>query len=249
MRVTVRVATSGEVSVDLWTAPGPFPRAVFARVIGEATGARTVTRVIARGKLERRDIANVEVLAGPGAWAEKLDSDRYLVSAPSFFQANTAAAELLRRAALEMLALDGTMRAADLYAGVGTFTLPMARAAGDIVAVEGSRFALNDLRRNAERADVHVDVVPGDAAHALGELGHLDAALVDPPRSGLSENAIRALLDARIERIVYVSCDPATLARDLHRLAAGGYAARRFQAFDLFPQTYHLETVALLERD
>jgi 23S rRNA (uracil1939-C5)-methyltransferase len=246
-RVAVRVSTSGEVSVDLWTGAGPFPRAAVGRVIAEATGARTVTRVIIRGSTDRRDVSNVEVLAGPGAWSETLDGDRYLVSAPSFFQGSTRGAALLRERALDLLAADGTMRVADLYAGAGTFTLPIARAAGEIVAVEGSRYALADLRRNLERAGLDADVVPGDAAHALSDLGHLDAALVDPPRSGLSESAMRALVEARIGRIVYVSCDPATLARDVERLTSAGYIARRFVPVDLFPQTYHLETVALLE--
>ncbi len=246
-RVALRVSSTGEVSVDLWTGPGPFPRAAVARVVAESTGAATVTRVVFRGALERRDISQVEVLAGRGAWSEKIDGDRYLVSAPSFFQVNTAAASRLRARALEMLAADGTMRVGDLYSGAGTFTLPIVRAAGEVVAVEGSRHALADLRRNLERAGLWADIVPGDAAHALAELGHLDAALIDPPRSGLADSAMRALESARIDRIVYVSCDPATLARDVKRLTAAGYVGARFAPVDLFPQTYHIETIALLE--
>jgi 23S rRNA (uracil1939-C5)-methyltransferase len=216
-------------------------------VVAESTGAATVTRIIFRGALERRDVSQVEVLMGRGAWSETLDDDCYLVSAPSFFQVNTLGAMELRARALELLAINGTMRVADLYAGAGTFTLPLARAAGDVVAVEGSRYALSDLRRNLEHAGLSADIVPGDAAHALPDLGHLDAALIDPPRSGLADSAMRALVDARIERIVYVSCDPATLARDVNRLISAGYEAKRFVPVDLFPQTYHLETIALLE--
>lgn len=246
-RAALRVSSAGEVSVDLWTGPGPFPRAAVARVVAESTGAATVTRIIFRGALERRDVSQVEVLMGRGAWSETLDDDCYLVSAPSFFQVNTLGAMELRARALELLAINGTMRVADLYAGAGTFTLPLARAAGDVVAVEGSRYALSDLRRNLEHAGLSADIVPGDAAHALPDLGHLDAALIDPPRSGLADSAMRALVDARIERIVYVSCDPATLARDVNRLISAGYEAKRFVPVDLFPQTYHLETIALLE--
>ena len=246
-RVAVRVSSRGVVAIDLWTPPGAFPRAAVARVLAESTGARNITRVIARGEMERRDIAAVEVLAGPGAWEEWLGGDRYLVSAPSFFQVNTSGAALLRQHALASLSADGTMRVADLYSGVGTFTLPLARAAGEVVAVEGSRFALGDLRRNLDHAHLSADVVPGDAAHAVPELGHLDAALIDPPRSGLSDSAMRALIGARIRTLVYVSCDPATLARDVARLIEAGYAPRSFVPVDLFPQTYHLETIALLE--
>jgi 23S rRNA (uracil1939-C5)-methyltransferase len=115
--------------------------------------------------------------------------------------------------------------------------------------VEASRFALADLRRNLDRAGLDADVAPGDAAYVLPGLGHIDAALIDPPRSGLSDRALHALADSRIPRLVYVSCDPATLARDVARLAPTGYRATRFVPVDLFPQTYHLETVALLERD
>lgn len=247
-RLSVRVSRAGEVAVDLWTTPGAFPRKAAAKVIADATGARNVSRVIARGAPERRDVVQVEVLAGRGAWRETLGGDTFLVSPPSFFQVNTAAAARLREVALHMASLDGSMRAADLYAGVGTFTLPVARAAGSVVAVEASRWALRDLRRNLDAAGLTVEVVPGDAARVLGALGHLDALLVDPPRSGLSDRSIEACEQTHASRLVYVSCDPATLARDAARLARAGFAARRFVPVDLFPQTYHLETVALFER-
>lgn len=247
VRVAVRVSSSGQRAVDVWTTPGPFPRAAAARVLAESTGAQTVTRTIVRGDPERRDIAGVEVYSGGGMWRERLGGHDYTVSAPSFFQVNTKAADLLRQAAVGMLEADGTMRVADLYAGAGTFTLPLAEAAGEVVAVEASRYALSDLRRNLDEAGLDADVVPGDAAYALPDLGHLDAALIDPPRAGLSEKALAALLKARIGRVVYVSCDPPTLARDVSRLSEAGYAATRFVPIDLFPQSYHLETVALLE--
>jgi 23S rRNA (uracil1939-C5)-methyltransferase len=248
-RAAVRVSLAGEIAVDVWTEPGPFPRAAAARVLSESTGARSVTRTIVRGDLERRDVAGVEVYSGGGLWRERLGEDAYAISAPSFFQVNTRAAEALRALALEMLDLDGSARVADLYAGAGTFTLPLARVAGEVVAVESSRYALSDLRRNLEESGLDADVVPGDAAYALPDLGYFDAALIDPPRSGLSDKAMRALSSARIRRLVYVSCDPSTLARDVSRLRDTGYAAKRFVPVDLFPQTYHLETVALLELD
>lgn len=247
LRVAVRVSSSAEVAVDVWTLPGPFPRAAAARVIADSTQARTVTRTMVRD-IEKRTIAGVEVLSGSGAWHETLGGDHYAVSAPSFFQVNTVAAPALRSHALDLLQPDGTMRIADLYAGVGTFTIPLARLAGEVVAVEASRYALADLRENLAQADLDADVVPGDAAYALADLGHLDAALIDPPRSGLSDQAMRALVSARIQKIVYVSCDSATLARDLGSLTQAGYRAERFVPVDLFPQTYHLETIVLLER-
>jgi 23S rRNA (uracil1939-C5)-methyltransferase len=248
LRASIRASSSRDVAVDVRTAPGPFPRAIGARILAESTGARSVTRTIVRLGSDVRDVSQVEVLAGKGVWRERLGGDAYQVSSPSFFQVNTAAAALLREEAVTALAADGTMRIADLYAGVGTFTLPLARAAGEVVAVEASKYALGDLRQNLEEADLDADIVPGDAAYALSDLGHLDAALIDPPRSGLSERGMRALVSARIPSIVYVSCDPATLARDVSRLAEAGYVADRFVPVDLFPQTYHLETVTVLRR-
>ncbi|KUK48323.1 MAG: 23S rRNA (Uracil-5-)-methyltransferase RumA [Actinobacteria bacterium 66_15] len=246
LRASIRASSTGDVAVDVRTAPGPFPRAIGARILAESTGARSVTRTIVRSGSDVRDVSHVEVLAGKGVWRETLAGDGYQVSSPSFFQVNTAAAALLRQTATAALAADGTMRVADLYAGVGTFTLPLARAAEEVVAVEASKYALADLRQNLDDAGLDADIVPGDAAYALSGLGHLDAALVDPPRSGLSERGMRALVSARIPSIVYVSCDPATLARDVSRIAEAGYVADRFVPVDLFPQTYHLETVAVL---
>lgn len=247
LRASIRASSAGEVAVDVRTVPGPFPRAIAARILAESTGAGSVTRTIVRRGADVRDVSQVEVLAGKGVWHENLAGDAYQVSSPSFFQVNTAAADLLREEATEALAADGTMRVADLYAGVGTFTLPLARSADEVVAVEASKYALADLRQNLHHAGLDdADVVPGDAAYALSSLGHLDAALIDPPRSGLSERGMRALVSARIPSIVYVSCDPATLARDVATLAGAGYVADRFVPVDLFPQTYHLETVAVL---
>lgn len=248
VRASVRVASAGDVAVDVWTHGGPFPRGAAARVIAESTGARSVSRVIVRGAPEQRDVAHVEILAGPPTWLEMLGGDRYAVSAPSFFQVNTAAAEELRTLAVDMAGADGSARVADLYAGVGTFTLPLARVAGSAVAVESSKWALSDLKRNLKHARLSAEIVPGDAARALSDLGHLDTVLVDPPRSGLSDAAVHALGRARPARLVYVSCDPATLARDVARLRDAAYAPLRFVPVDLFPQTFHLETVALLQR-
>jgi len=248
-RVSLRVARhSPDVAVDLWGPPGPFPRHAAAGTIATAVGATTVTHVLTKGPTSARAVSRVEVLAGPGAWRERLAGRPYLVSAPSFFQVNTMAAERLVAIVLERLAADGSDRVLDLYAGVGTFTLPLAAAAGSVVAVESGGSAVRDLRRNLQENDLKAQVAPGDAARALSELGVFDAAVVDPPRAGMRPDALRALVAARPGRIVYVSCDPTTLARDVARLAESGYRLASAVPVDLFPQTYHVETVALLER-
>ena len=248
-RVSLRVSRRGEVEVDLWTAPGAFPRQLAAKVIGDAVGARTITRVITKGESEARKVVRVEVLSGPGAWRETLGAHTYLVSTPSFFQVNTAAAELLQRAVLSAAAPREDSVIADLYAGVGTFTLPLAATSCEVVAVESSSHALADLRRNLDAAGLQADIIPGDAGRIAEELEEVDTIVVDPPRAGLSERAGRALIEARPGSIVYVSCDPTTLARDVRTFTGAGYRLSSVSAVDLFPQTYHVETVATLVQE
>lgn len=246
-RVAIRVASDGETEVDVWTPPSAFPRSLAAKTISDATGARTVTRVVARGPSSARDVRKVEVLTGPGHWTERLGGDRYVVSAPSFFQVNTLAAERLRSLVVDMARELASVSVVDAYAGVGTFTLPLARLA-DVTAIESSSYALADLRRNLERARLSAAAVPGDAARALAEVRGVDLALVDPPRTGLSADALRAVIATGTPHVLYVSCDPTTLARDAARLADAGFRLERVVPVDLFPQTYHVETVALFSR-
>ncbi|MEN6429491.1 MAG: 23S rRNA (uracil(1939)-C(5))-methyltransferase RlmD [Coriobacteriales bacterium] len=241
-RVALRVSRSGEVTVDVWTDPSGFPRQLAAKVFADAVGASSVTRVIAKGPSGARRVTRVEVLLGEGVWHETLSGDRYSVSPPSFFQVNTRAAERLRSTACAAVEESGANTVADVYAGVGTFTLPLARFA-DVVAVESSSHALADLRRNLAGAALRAEITPGDAGHVLGTIDTVGAVLIDPPRTGLSKDAGQALLSACPKTIVYVSCDPATLARDAKLLISGGYSLRKATPIDLFPQTYHIETV------
>ncbi len=248
-RVGIRVAShTRDIEVALWTTPGPFPRALAAKTLTDAVGATGVMRVMTKGPDKEHRIAGVEVLSGRGAWRERLGGTPFLISAPSFFQVNTGAAELLVRLVIDALEPAETDRVLDLFAGAGTFTLPLAGIAGEVVAVESSRHALADLRRNLEIEDLSADVVGGDAARELPALDEFDLAIVDPPRSGLDGILIPALAQAGPRRIAYVSCDPATLARDAARLVAEGYTPVLVQPVDLFPQTCHVETVAIFER-
>ncbi|MBN2404659.1 MAG: class I SAM-dependent RNA methyltransferase, partial [Coriobacteriia bacterium] len=164
-----------------------------------------------------------------------------------FFQVNTAAARKLQHTVIEALDPDGTDDVIDLFAGVGTFTLPLAERAANVIAVESSRHAINDLRRNLEMNGIYAEIEPGDADRILPELGRADLVVVDPPRSGLAESTVESLASTGARRIVYVSCDPTTLARDAARLVAKGYRPTEATPVDLFPQTYHVETVLTLD--
>lgn len=247
-RVGIRASRrTGDVEVALWTEPSPFPRAQAAKVIGDATGAGSIVRVMTKGPLKARRLAGTERLAGNGWWSERVLDEVMRVSAPSFFQVNTLGAERLVQLVMEGLAPTRDDDAMDLYAGGGTFTLPLARRAGWVDAVESYGPAVGDLRRNLERAGIdNADPVGGDAGREFPDEG-ADVVVVDPPRAGLAADVVEKLsaLDARA--VAYVSCDPATLARDLARFEeAGRLEPVSVRPVDLFPQTFHVETVTLL---
>ena len=256
-RVGVRTSVrTRETEIALWTRPSGFPRAAAAKMLKSSLKATSVVRVIADpGKA--RKIKGLEVLDGKGCWQEQLLGARYVAHAPSFFQVNTAQAEKLMEQAIRMLGgnvgedgpegLDGLL-VADLYAGCGTFGVAMARAGADVIAVESAASSVRDLRRNADENYVDIDVIGGDAARELPELGGLDALVVEPPRAGLADGVPADIAAARPGRVVYVSCNPATWARDVRRFEDVGYRLERVQPVDLFPQTYHVELVSCFVR-
>lgn len=248
-RVGVRGSVrTKSVEIALWTKPGPFPRQTAVKVLESTLRATSIVRVVAEPGKERT-VKKVECLHGRGYWEEELCDMRFKVSAPSFFQVNTAQAEVLVRTVLEGLHLDECSRVADLYCGVGTFTLPLEEVAGEVLAVESAASSVRDLRRNADEAGAWVDVIGGDSARELPAMGRLDALAVDPPRTGLADGVAESIADAGPERVAYVSCNPTTWARDVGRLEACGYALTRVVPVDLFPQTYHCELVSIFHRE
>ena len=247
-RVGVRASRrTNEIEVALWGAPGAFPRAHVAKVVKSALKTTSLVRVMQKGPAKARRIAGVERLSGKGSWGELIQGQQMRVSAPSFFQVNTKGADRLVELVLEGLAPAPGDEAMDLYCGAGTFTLPLARACGFVSAVESYGPAVRDLRRNLELAGLdNVDAVGGDAGLEFPNTD-ADIIVVDPPRQGLAAEVVEQLSKQPARAIAYVSCDPATLARDLARFAqAGTFAPARVTPVDLFPQTFHVETVCLL---
>jgi 23S rRNA (uracil1939-C5)-methyltransferase len=188
-------------------------------------------------------------LIGHNHIVETVAGHTYRISAPSFFQINTPQAAHLVRLVTEYLGLEGGETVLDAYCGVGLFTTHLAERAGLVVSIEQSPAAVADLLQNTaegDNADGNVDVFEGPVEAVLADLNTpLDAAVVDPPRSGVDRFALDALVERRPARLVYVSCDPATLARDAQRLVHAGYELVEVQPVDMFPQTYHVESVAL----
>ncbi len=247
-RVGVRSSLrTKDTEIALWTRPGSFPRAAAAKTLASTLKATSIVRVMAE-EGSARAVKGVEVLAGKGHWTEDLCGFTYRASAPSFFQVNTAQAEKLVELALEGLQVTETDRIADLYCGVGTFTLPLAERCGDVLAVESAGSSVRDLRANADSAQLWVDIIGGDSARELPAMGHLDALLVDPPRSGLADGVPASIAKAAPQRLAYISCDPCTWARDVERLSNEGYRLTKATPVDLFPQTFHCEVVSIFQR-
>ncbi len=179
-----------------------------------------------------------------GAIEYPAGGDLYRVRRRSFFQVNRFLIEPMQDCALEGAAGESAL---DLYAGVGLFSLPLARRFAKVTAVESSASAALDLESNAARAGVSVAVSQKPAEAFLESLGQApDFVLADPPRAGLGKHVVRELLRLRPALLTIAACDPATLARDLGALLTGGYRIDRLTLVDLFPQTFHLETVARL---
>ncbi len=172
----------------------------------------------------------------------------FKVSAGSFFQVNTAVAELLVDQVLGALDLRGGETVLDLYSGVGLFSAFIAPHVARLIGIESFEPAVDDAAENLDEFD-HVELycAPVEAVLPLIE-APVDAVLLDPPRAGCAPEVVEALIARPAPQIVYVSCDPATLARDAKRLAAGGYALEWAQPLDMFPQTYHVECVAKFAR-
>lgn len=178
----------------------------------------------------------------------------YHISPQTFFQANTPVAAQLVSEVLQALALQGHEQVLELYCGVGLFTIPLAAAASRVVGIEANVAAIADAHKNAAAAGVsaQAEFIPAPVEQAINDPAlaecRWDAIVLDPPRAGVAQPVLTTLLNFAAPTIVYVSCDPATLARDAQWIVANGYQLQYAQPFDMFPQTHHVETVALFAR-
>lgn len=188
-------------------------------------------------------------------WLEEtLCGHTFRLSVPSFFQVNREQTEVLYRRALEFAALTGTETVVELYCGIGAISLTLAERAAQVIGVEIVPQAVEDAKANARRNGLEdrTRFVCGDASALAAQLEaegiRPDVVVVDPPRKGLAAEVADAIGGMAPARVVYVSCDPATLARDVKRFGALGYVPERAEAVDLFPCTAHVETVCLLSK-
>jgi len=174
----------------------------------------------------------------------------FRVKSDTFVQTNYQQMLVLYQTALDMLAAGADDHVLDLYAGIGTISVAVARTSAGVTAIEENPRAVQVGRLNARINEAKVEYLPGKVETVLRQvrMGRHQAAILDPPRAGCEPAALAELMRLGLERLVYVSCEPSTHARDLIALVRGGYRVRRAAIVDMFPQTYHIESVALLER-
>ncbi len=193
-----------------------------------------------------------KVLYGPGQVVDTLCGLQFGISSRSFYQVNPLQTEVLYRMALELAGLTGRETVVDAYCGIGTIGLCAAPHAGRVFGVERNPAAVRDAAANARRNRLdNASFVCADATVWMGKMAdrlHPDVVFLDPPRAGSTPECIGAVARMAPRRVVYVSCDPETLARDVALFARQGYRARRFVPVDLFPHTRHIETVVLLSK-
>ena len=195
---------------------------------------------------------DIPIASGQKRYVEKMLGRELRIASPSFFQVNTEQAETLIELARDGLNLQPGDVLVDAYAGVGVFAILLAPYVRRAIAIEESASAIEDGRLNADGLD-NVEFVQERTERALGELDSLcsldappDAVILDPPRVGCHPDALDALARLRPSRVAYVSCDPPSLARDLDILVGSGYEVASVQPVDMFPQTYHVESVTTL---
>jgi len=231
---------TGQVQTRLVTAAVPIPRPpvdLHTVIEGPSGGTAGATGVLGEEFLHER-LGGLDLRISPGA----------------FLQTNTETAELLYGIAREYAGLSGGERLFDLYCGIGTIGLTMAADAGEVWGIENVPEAIADAEANAElngignarfrHSDARLGVRP-----LLAEAGSPDVVVIDPPRAGLSAKIVRRVLECEADRIVYVSCNPTTMAPNARQIVDAGYTLTRVRPVDMFPQTPHIECVALLERE
>jgi 23S rRNA (uracil1939-C5)-methyltransferase len=239
-RLQARVVTSpgSSFDVDALAAVSPSDSFLWTRAAGVAETTREGETQIVKGQ------ADLE---------EELSGLRFRISPDAFFQTNTEMAERLYGTAAELAGLSGREKVLDLFCGIGTIALVLALDAAEVWGVEIVEEAVADAIENARLNGIdNAHFFAGDVRLAMRPLlersGAADVVMVDPPRAGLSQKVVRRVLEAEAKKIVYVSCNPTTLAPNARQMVDAGYELKTVRPVDMFPQTPHIECVALLER-
>jgi len=246
---------SGQLQVRIVTTDGELEAGSLAAMLSERLG-KSLSGVLwtrSSSLAETTGGGETELVWGEAKLPERLGELDLQISAEAFFQTNTEMAERLYEIVAEYAALEGWERVYDLYSGIGTIALTLAPRAGELWGIELIEAAVADAIDGARANGItKAKFFAGDARLALPELltraGRPDVLVVDPPRAGLSKKVVHRIIDCAPKRIVYVSCNPTTLAPNAAELVDAGWVLRKVRPVDMFPQTHHIECVSLFER-
>jgi len=245
---------SGQLQARLVTGPGAVPA---ESLVAAAPALAGLLWTRTSGVAESTREGDTELLAGIDSIEEDVtvagETLAFRISPHAFFQTNTEMAERLYETVVEIAGLTGRERVFDLFCGIGTIALALSTRAREVWGVEVSESAVADAIGNARLNGIdNARFFAGDVRTAMRplveEAGEPDVIVVDPPRAGLSQKVVRRVLEAGARKIVYVSCNPTTLAPNARQIVDGGYRLATVRPVDMFPQTPHIECVALLER-
>ena len=254
--VQIRVGRySGQLLVTLITAKEDFPgcEAFVSDLVKEHPAIRSVVQSV------NPDFTSVvlgktsKVLYGDGYIEDSLCGMNFRISSGSFYQVNPVMAGRIYADAVNMLKLKKTDTLIDAYCGTGTIGIIASPAAGKVIGVELNASAVKDAGTNASMNGIgNIDFVKADASDYMSRLAkqdsHADCVIMDPPRSGSTVRFMKSMKELSPSRVVYISCDPASLSRDLKWLTANGFRVMRIRPYDMFPFTEHVETVVLITR-
>ena len=252
--VVSRITTSGDIMAVIVTKGRPKKLNKLVDMLKErCEGIKSI--ILNRNDEDTNVIfgRSYETLWGEDTLTENLCGFEFSVSAASFLQVNPVQTECLYAQVEAFLPEKDGFEAIDVYCGTGTISMILSKRAKHVTGIENIKPAVEDAARNAERNGAgNADFICADAAEALPELiekgTRPDVIVIDPPRKGCDKAVLNAITGSAVQRVIYVSCDPATLARDVRILVDGGYSIQKVQPIDMFPQTAHVETVCLLVR-
>ncbi len=240
---------TGECLLIAVTKTGQLRAGVYNDIRDEYPEIIGVVQNVNPEKTNRILGSRYKTLAGRAFYQEKLLNKKFQVSAGSFFQVNTQQTETALKTILEFMNPSGSEEIVDLFAGVGTIGITVSPLVKRVIGIEIDPNAINDGRENLKLNGVrNMELVAGAAETAISRLNRCDVLLLDPPRRGCTEALLKEIARLAPKKIVYVSCNPTTLARDLSILATSGFQTVAIQPIDLFPHTYHIETIACIEK-
>ena len=248
-----RVGINGELMIVLVTATKNFPNEknfvrALIKELPDVTSIQQNVQTFHNNVILGRE---TKILYGKPTIHDKIGDLKFNISARSFFQVNTAQAEILYKTALDFAELRGNETVIDAYCGTGTIGLFMARRARKIIGVEVVTSAIDDAIKNARENHIrNAEFITGDAVKVIPRISdYAEVVIVDPPRAGCDKKVLETFAAMKPEKIIYVSCNPATLARDLKILDELGYRTKKIQPVDMFPFTSHVESVAQIFLD